>query len=467
MTQARLGGIGLACALIGIGASAEDWVQVGSPHFRVISNAGTAEAVRVATEFEQYRAAFPALVPTARLDTALPVVVFACANARTLQRLLPDVWAAGAARPGGIFVSGPTATYVALRLDVPAGLGEGTIHHEYVHHLLRLNFARLPLWVEEGYAEMLTASGLERRKIVVGTHVRAHTRLLRDRQPMTFATLIGVDRDSAEYQDNSRLFYAQSWASVHYFAMADQGRHSPKLNQYLAQANSAVSGVAAAEAAFGDLATLGQRIYSYASNGRFASVTVRADFSVPRDSIRTRALSSAELEASIGDFHLQRGRDAAARDSLEQAIELDPTVTRARVSLAFLDWRDGDLETARKRLARAMRETPEDPLAHYVRAVVLLAGPPSHETRDDARTSLLRALELNDSYAIAHAALAQLLAVGDEIQASLHHAERAVELEPGEVSHHEILRRLRTRSGRVDTQAPPRRLLAPQGKSSE
>ncbi len=100
-------------------AKPEPWVEVSTPHFRAVSNAGEKQARRVARQFEQIRAVFQTLMPNARLDAGEPITIFAVKDEKSLRQLLPEYWERkGQTRPAGEFVSSMERNYVALRVDV-------------------------------------------------------------------------------------------------------------------------------------------------------------------------------------------------------------------------------------------------------------------------------------------------------------------------------------------------------------
>src|SRR5215472_8786455 len=52
------------------------WIQVKSPHFRVLTDAGAGDGRMVAREFERLRAVFAARYPDFRLDSGAPLTIF-------------------------------------------------------------------------------------------------------------------------------------------------------------------------------------------------------------------------------------------------------------------------------------------------------------------------------------------------------------------------------------------------------
>src|SRR5271155_6003980 len=82
-------------ALLGLGVStpAKDaWIEIRSPHFLVISNAGDHEARKVADQFEQFREVFQAAFPKLRVDLGKPLIIFALKNEDSVKELIPEYW---------------------------------------------------------------------------------------------------------------------------------------------------------------------------------------------------------------------------------------------------------------------------------------------------------------------------------------------------------------------------------------
>jgi hypothetical protein len=65
-------------ALGGYAAAGEKpWIEVKSPHFRVLTDSGAGDARLVAKEFEDFRALMAARYPNFRLESGAPLVIFA------------------------------------------------------------------------------------------------------------------------------------------------------------------------------------------------------------------------------------------------------------------------------------------------------------------------------------------------------------------------------------------------------
>ena len=75
-----------------LGAAPAPWVEVKSPHFLVITNAGDGAGRRTAWQFEQIRSGLSRLWPWAKIDAGRPFVVFAVRDEATLKTLGPQHW---------------------------------------------------------------------------------------------------------------------------------------------------------------------------------------------------------------------------------------------------------------------------------------------------------------------------------------------------------------------------------------
>ena len=360
---ATLGWIAVAASVVLLSdpasaGGARPWVEVRSPNFVVYSDASAKKARRVAWQFEQIQAVFRTLWRRARVDSGKPIVILAAKNERTLRELLPRFWERkGAARPAGFFLSRPEKHYMVLRLDVGGEnpyLGVGganpysVLYHEYVHLLIVLNFKELPVWLNEGLAEFYAGTVINKDELVIGGPQPYHIRLLRQRQLLPLDVLLAVDRSSPHYNERNKvnIFYAQSWAMVHYLLMGDKGAHWDQLRDYLRLLLRGEDDIEAARRTFGDLTRFEKTLAEYMHNFAFYTGIVSASSSVPAQDYPVRELSTAESYAVRGDFHVHNNRWAEARKLLEEALKFDPQLAPAHESLALLCLHEGRLEEA-------------------------------------------------------------------------------------------------------------------------
>ena len=99
------------------------------------------------------------------------------------------------------------------------------VYHEFVHLLVNNSVRSMPLWFNEGLAEYYATFEVQRvGRIARPRNVQEdHVLLLRDRF-LPLESIVAVDHDSPLYNesDKTSIFYAESWALVHYLLMGSR-----------------------------------------------------------------------------------------------------------------------------------------------------------------------------------------------------------------------------------------------------
>jgi len=146
------------------------WIEVDSPHFRVMSNGGDNGARRIAYEFEQMRATLAARFPGARIETGAPLLIFAPTDEDTAVDLSPmmRVEKKRGINVGGYFQHNWEKQFAMVRLDLDTADNHQIVYHEYTHNVLHANFRWLPLWLDEGMAEFFGNTRFEHDKMYIG-----------------------------------------------------------------------------------------------------------------------------------------------------------------------------------------------------------------------------------------------------------------------------------------------------------
>jgi tetratricopeptide (TPR) repeat protein len=416
------------------------WIEVRSPRFIVFTNAGERQGRRVAEQFEMIRGVFKHLYPKARVDPATPLIIFAARDERTMKQLLPDYWESRERmRPAGIFVRGEDRPYVAVRVDLPGEFPYQIVYHEYAHLLLDLAFKWVPLWLNEGMAEFFSGTMLSGKEAIVGRASAPQVELLRTQRLFSLEDLFQVDYHSPHYSERNKasIFYAQSWAVVHYLMLADRAAHTDKLNRYLTLLYNEVEEPRARREALGDLATLERNLADYVRKFTFPAVRLPGPGDVNEKEFSVREMSAVEVAAAQGDFLLHHGRYAEARQSLERALAEDPNRAAVHESLGFLHFRQGDKAQAARYFEKAVELDSRSYLANYYHAMLLAEGASDESAIGRVERALRRAIELNAEFAPAYSTLASfVMRRRKELAEAEKLVRKAIELEPGVLGHH-------------------------------
>ena len=420
--------------------AADNWIEVRSPHFIVNSNAGEKEARKVADQFEQIRRMFQSAFTALRVDPAQPIVIVAAKNENTIKLFLPEEWEVkGHIHHTGMYQPGQDKDYVVLRLDSEGDNPFRTLYHEYTHALLRLNFSTLPIWLNEGLAEFFGNSALGDKEIKTGTIDPGHLYLLNQRKLIPIETLLEIDHNSPYYNETNRasVFYAESWAVVHYLMMDNDARQKQLMKNFLTAWQKSGNQLEAARAAFGDLRQFGKKIESYSRQGSFQIGVVKVGQEPADKNYAVRSISPGEALALRGDFYSHHDRVVQAQPVLEEAVKTEPNLPFAHEALGFYHYRRHEIEDADKEIVEAIKLGATGFAPQYFHGVLLMQrGGLSGEAAGEAKISLEKAVQINPQFAPAYEGLSQAYSRSPETQKqAVNAAIKAAQLDPGQLSY--------------------------------
>ena len=426
----------LVAARTAAAPKAETWTEVKSPNFIVTTNSSEKDGRRVAIQFEQVRAVFMKYLPKAKANAAEPIRILGVKGETDFRALLPEFYEAkGTVHPGGVFQAGQERNYVVVRLDAESETSYQVLYHEYTHFLLHLNYGQLPVWLNEGLAEFFGHMQIREHEVLFGTPSWLYIRLLQTERWIPMDNLFAVGHDSPYYNEANKasIFYAQSWALVHYLIL--EGKRGSELNSYIHKlAGEHAMPVEAAHQAFGDPAALTKALQDCLRAGRFMEYSMKFPAQMEDATFSSRILSPAESLAVRGDFLAYSRRPNEARPLLEEAVKLDPSLALPHESLGVVALNNADFSTASKEFDRAVELDSRSPLAFFfsAQAMVQKSGESSASLKQ-AETLLRRAVALNPEFAPAQAQLASVMfAQNENLNEALQHAVRATSQQPGE-----------------------------------
>ncbi len=348
------------------------WTSVRSKHFLVLAQSHESEVRRLATGLEQYHAAFARLLPAEHFDLSVPTTVIVFRGDREYGPFKPLFRGQSASGVTGYFQPGAEINYITLAADGESERGPSqTLLHEYAHLLVN-NYARLaPLWLAEGLAEYYSTARLsgDRRKLTLGKPVRNRAQALRAHSLLPLPELFAVNHESPHYSEQPKrpLFYAQSWALVHYLLNGGGAARRAQLPRFLELLAAGVVEDEAFRRAFqtgpaemaAELSMYVRRAAYPERNETFGSAL---DFD---PELRARPLTEAEALGHLGDLLLHANRADEAEGYLLRALALDPSHAPAHTSLGIMRLKQNRLEDARRHLAEAIRTDPRNYLALY------------------------------------------------------------------------------------------------------
>ena len=419
-------------------AAPEQWFEVSSTHFTVITDSSDKQGRQILDQFERLRWMFHEVFPKANVDPPLPIRIIATRNLKAFQTLEPAAYLGkGQMNLAGLFVRTSDKNYILVRLDAEGEHPFATIYHEYTHLQFSDALEWLPVWLNEGFAEFFQNTEIHNKDALFGVPSVDDILYLRQTNLLPLATLFKVDYNSPYYHQEQKasVFYAESWALTHYLEITNHDNKTNSIGTYLALMHDHQDPVVAAEKAFGNLKQLQSALEDYIRAGDYKHFLL-SSAAAPLDegSYKSRNLPQTEADAVRADFLVRVGRKQDARSLLGEVLKADPNCAQAYETMGQLAFQDGDRDAARNWYKQAVDLDSQSFLAHYNFALMSMnSGDASSNPQVEA--SLRTAIKLNPHFAPAYDLLASLLAMRRESREDAHILNlQAIQLEPGNVN---------------------------------
>jgi tetratricopeptide (TPR) repeat protein len=418
---------------------AENWLEVRSQHFTVVTNTNEKTARRTADQFERMRSVFHVAFPHMSIDNDSPIIVLAIKDEKDFRELEPQAYLAkGQLKLGGLFLRAPDKNYVLMRMDADGEHPYSVVYHEYTHLLLSKSAEWLPLWLNEGLAQFYENTDIHEKDVALGQPSPGNLELLRENRLLPLATLFAVDTNSPYYHEENKgsIFYAESWALTHYFYVKDHQEKTQRIADYAELLEKKVDPATAATRAFGDLKQLQSNLESYIRQGSFSYFKIATSIDVDDTAFKVQALTAAQADAVRADLLAYNERGADARPLLERVLKEDPQNVSAHETMGFLEFRAGHLDEARKWYEQAVKLDSQSYIAHYYFAAISMNAGVSPGDDAPVEASLRAAIKLNPSFAPAFERLAAYEGMRRQKLDEAHlMALAAVQLDPGNVGY--------------------------------
>jgi tetratricopeptide (TPR) repeat protein len=426
-------------ALLPVSAK-DNWVSVRSKNFFLLGNASEKEIRQVGARLEQFREAFLHLFPKLNFNSPVPttVIVFKSHSSYAPFKSNPN--------NAGYFQPGPDVNYITLTTEVRGEQDPfSIIFHEYTHLFVNNNSGNVPTWFNEGLAEVYsTFSIADDQKVVLGKPITNHVLLLREKKMLPLRTLFQVDHKSPYYneRDKQSVFYAESWALMHYLVLAKKGERAPQIGKFIELMSANVPMEQAFQQAFGvGFDRMEKELREYISQDSYPIISGHFEAKLGVDTaMQSAPVTEAEVQAYLGDLLLHSNR-GEAEGYLQKALALDPDLAMAHASMGMLRVREGKSGEARQSLERAVAANSQNYLIHYYYAFALsregandveLVSGFAPETVARMREELKKAIELRPDYPESYRLLAFVnLVSGTQLDETIALLKRALAISPG------------------------------------
>ena len=432
-------------------AATPTWVEIRSPHFVVVTDAGEKRGREVALRFEQVRAAFGQVIyKNLKVNVPVPVEIVGFRTSKELRQFCP-LWNGKPVEMAGYFQPGEDRDFIAL--DLSAESGWQVVFHEFTHLLLHANFTTVPVWFDEGFAEYFASLEVQGDSLSVGSTLRDRSYVLTQTRWMPVEALFSVNHNSPEYNENGdhrSIFYAESWLVVHYI-MAQ--RKMKEAAEFMKLQVEGTPTAVAFQRAFGMSPAQFDKVLhqSFAGQSFYFKYPAPHGPELDSKSYSARPISDTEGAAVLADLHLhERDHQEAAVKEFEAVLVKQPDNATAHRGLGYAYLRKGEFQRAEQHFEEAVTAGSAEAETHYLYALMLTRAAKLERISGDQielnlevtgrspqnalmKKELQAAIALNPEYADAYNLLAVAQAAEDDYAAATASENNAYHL-----SHKEI-----------------------------
>ena len=440
------------------------WIEVRSPHFRVLTDSGAGDGRLVAREFEDFRALMATRFPNFKLESGAPLVIFAAKDEETAKALLPNVWKIKGEKYSSYYSHSWEKQFAMVRLDTWGRGAQPAVFYDYAQMVLTLNSRWAPTWLSVGFDEFYSYALFQEGKAFLG-NPSPRLKLLKNMHlaPIPVETLLDVNARSP-YMHEFDLVYrfrAEAWLLYHYLVLGPDMGEGAKLQQFFEILQGGANQKEAFQQVFGSFKSADAALQRYLERFTLPAMQVNNPVHFSDKDFSTRTLTMAETQAELGGYHLWTRDWDNARAYVKDALNNDPNLALAHEEQGFLYLHDGQDAEAVKEFTIALDKDKTLFLSQFFKT--MMSAQATSDTRADQsvfRHGLTDTLNLNMQFAPAFLQLSLLALRQNDLKTALNYATRAESLEPSRAGYHTYTGQILLRMGRYQEAEEHARFVA-------
>ena len=440
----------LVLLLLALPVCAQDWMEIRSPHFIVLTDSGLSNGRAAALHFEQMRQLFGELLQQRDIRSSGPFTLYVFKTTRGMRQQLPMFHGQPASQPG-LFVAADDGDYVALDWSDPNAIP--VIAHDYAHVILDANTPPMPVWYDEGIAELLATLTFRYQDVDFGARPAYVNQALGGKLMPTAQFLkLGHGARGTGEDDRHSAYHAQAWLMVSWM----QAHHMlPQCNQF---SGLILMKHLAPEDAFQQAFQMtpvefDKTLAAYLAAGNQPQSLALPDnlndvstYAYQSEKLPARAAQVAliDLRAHIGDYNDQ------SINELNAVLQQDQYNAGAQRTLGYIYLRKGDLAQAKTHLDQAIDLDKHDARAHYYAAALLSRSKDvgaSSSAIFQMRANLLTALDGEPSLADGWALLGFVYEAQEKWVDAINTMLKAIKMSPRNDEYRLALARIYSKAG--------------------
>ena len=318
-------------------AQAEDkWIKVKSAHFEMFTSSNDRQAKDAIAHFEQARSFFLEASGSKSVPASL-VHIVAFRGPKSYQ---PYQLNSGAA---AFYLATESQDFIVMqdleRDNFPIAV------HEYTHLIVQHTGMTLPIWLNEGLADVYSTLEPQGNYVLVGRPLAGRVYQLTQTKWLDLPALFAVDRSSPYYNEREKMsiFYSESWLLTDMLVRSRD--YSGKFNQFL---GNLVAGHPSAEAlrlVYGkDLPQIVADMKQYFNTNMLGPTTRVSKFSIKLEKLaedpEVTPAPDLELRLALADVLIGERRVEQAASQLVALSKEYPQSPQVEEVWADMAWRE-------------------------------------------------------------------------------------------------------------------------------
>jgi tetratricopeptide (TPR) repeat protein len=231
------------------------------------------------------------------------------------------------AEVNGMFLRSLMGNTIEVGADEEDEQTRQLVLHKEALWLTNVSDPPLPLWLDEGLAEVFSTFSIDDTNYTCGKPLPWHVQMLSREKMIPLKQLVRIRRGSLLYNEGERtsIFYAESWAFVHYLLFSGHWEERSKYNELVRALPGDSDPDALFKRVFGsDCAGMDERLKAYLAHGSYTETRLGYDRTAVQKGFTARPASPSEVKLAQACLLCAVGRPGEALPRLRRIASAMP-----------------------------------------------------------------------------------------------------------------------------------------------
>jgi tetratricopeptide (TPR) repeat protein len=351
---------------------AQQWTRLTTPHFELYTTAGEKKGRETILFFEQVRSFFLQASPAKRASE-FPVRIILFRNDKEYTPYKVNEFAAA------FYTRSRKRDYIVMR-DFSSENSPIAVH-EYMHLIIRDAGLKVPIWFNEGWADLFSTLKPRGKKAIVGELIPGRVQTVLTGKWIPLEQLAEVDHSSPLYNERNKasMFYSESWVFTHMLFLSDDYR--PNFSKFVALLAEQKSLADALMQAYGKtVRQVDTDVQRYLKTERLYSAAFDIKLTKSEEEAASAPVDAVEADVVTADLLAAMNRRDEAKTAYARLSKAGADRPEIEEALAYMAWQSSGEEAALPHFEKAFKLGIRDPQVCYHFGVLAQnAGRPASE----------------------------------------------------------------------------------------